>query len=228
MCASRLWRSIPQSSASPTSSPSETATTEKHAASSVSPTAYGESAGSGGIGRHGRESASARVATSSYSSACRIATSSGWRARNAMCRSRRTFLHIGSGFVIEELTKEYRWEYASGGRPPQLRGTGPYERGYHSLLRAVSTAPAWLRLGTGDLGVGHLFDVLEEGTRRSTKGPKSGLWRSPGDALPPSPTRCVRSASPVCRRTERLPRVGSALKRRASCRHAGKGRRTRR
>ena len=82
MWASRLWVSIPHSSASPTSSSVSRSTTEKQAASGRAPsTSYGCFFASGETGTQGRLSARDRVATSLYSSAIRTGMSDSCRAR---------------------------------------------------------------------------------------------------------------------------------------------------
>src|SRR5690349_16213904 len=89
---------MPHSRASPASSLPASSTTEKTAASSLgSPTAYGDAADPGETGRHGRESAWERIATSSYSSVCRIATSASARARSAIFPAR----NIGSAAHVD-------------------------------------------------------------------------------------------------------------------------------
>src|SRR5690348_3443944 len=89
---------MPHSRASPASSLPASSTTEKTAASSLgSPTAYGDAAAPGETGRHGRESAWERIATSSYSSVCRIATSASTRARSAIFPAR----NIGSAAHVD-------------------------------------------------------------------------------------------------------------------------------
>src|SRR5690349_6736957 len=90
---------MPHSRASPASSLPASSTTEKTAASSLgSPTAYGDAADPGETGRHGRESAWERIATSSYSSVCRIATSASARARSAIFPAR----NIGRSYHYAE------------------------------------------------------------------------------------------------------------------------------
>src|SRR5690348_7942610 len=90
---------MPHSRASPASSLPASSTTEKTATSSLgSPTAYGDAAAPTETGRHGRESAWERIATSSYSSVCRIATSASARARSAIFPAR----NIGRSYHYAE------------------------------------------------------------------------------------------------------------------------------
>src|SRR4029078_11312687 len=83
--AARECVSIPQSNASPTSSSLAILATENHAVSLFgSVTAYGEATDPADIGFHGRLSARDLVATSSYSSLWRTATSAPARAPRTM------------------------------------------------------------------------------------------------------------------------------------------------
>src|SRR6185437_1357399 len=123
---------MPHSTASPASSLPASSTTEKTAASSLgSPTAYGDAADPGETGRHGRESAWERIATSSYSSVCRIATSASARARSAIFPAR----NIGRSYHYAE-----RGAVPAPLRLPASRGRSSEERVHVEVRRRLTVA----------------------------------------------------------------------------------------